>query len=260
MVSLAVTQHSGDNRITQTYTLYPGEDAAHISVRLFMNDAERIVKLAFTPTFAIEKFTYGSAGDRVTRVADGREEPMQRYAAVTDGETGLAFSAYGKYSCAANTDSLSFIAVRTCYFADHYGQRDARMTAQDLGVTTFDYVLSPFTGAYAAIDRMYEELHTSFVRIVETYHKGTLPQSGSLLAVTVNGETADNVSLMTCKNAEDGDGLVFRFRETAGRETDAVLTWQGQPYPVHLAPSGIATYRLCSRGFVRSNFLEDLPE
>ena len=185
---------------------------------------------------------------------------MQRYAAVTDGETGFAFSAYGKYSCAANADSLSFIAVRTCYFADHYGQRDERMTAQDLGVTTFDYVLSPFTGEYAAIDRTYEELHTSFVRIVETYHKGTLPQSGSLLSVTIDGNAADNVSLMACKTAEDGDGLVFRFRETAGRETDAILHWQNAAYPIHLAPSGIATYSLCSHGFVRSNFLEDLPQ
>ena len=260
MVSLAVTQHSGDNRITQVYTLYPGEDTAHISVRLFMNDAERIVKLAFIPPFAIDRFTYGSAGDRVTRAANGREEPMQRYAAVTDGQSGFAFSAYGKYSCAANTDTLSFIAVRTCYFADHYGQRDERMTAQDLGVTTFDYTLSPFTGDFAAIDRTYEEMHTSFVRIVETYHKGTLPQSGSLLSVTIDGKAADNVSLMAYKTAEDGDGFVFRFRETAGRETDAILHWQNAAYPIHLAPSGIATYRLCSHGFVRSNFLEDLPQ
>ena len=134
------------------------------------------------------------------------------------------------------------------------------MTAQDLGVTTFDYVLSPFTGEYAAIDRTYEELHTSFVRIVETYHKGPLPQAGSLLTVTIDGMTAENVSLMACKKAQDGDGLVFRLRETAGRDTNAVLTWMGQSYPVHLAPCGIATYRLCGRGFVRSNFLEDLPE
>ena len=260
MVSLAVTQHSGDNRITQVYTLYPGEDTAHISVRLFMNDAERIVKLAFTPPFAIDRFTYGSAGDRVTRAANGHEEPMQRYAAVTNGQSGFAFSAYGKYSCAANTDTLSFIAVRTCYFADHYGQRDERMTVQDLGVTTFDYTLSPFTGDFAAIDRTYEEMHTSFVRIVETYHKGTLPQSGSLLSVTIDGNAADNVSLMAYKTAEDGDGFVFRFRETAGRETDAILHWQNAAYPIHLAPSGIATYRLCSHGFVRSNFLEDLPQ
>ncbi len=134
------------------------------------------------------------------------------------------------------------------------------MTAQDLGVTTFDYTLSPFTGDFAAIDRMYEEMHTSFVRIVETYHKGSLPQSNSLLSVTIDGKAADNISLMACKMAEDGDGLVFRLRETAGRETDAVLRWRDRTYPVHLAASGIATYRLYSRGFVRSNFLEDLPE
>lgn len=260
MVSLGVTQHSGNNRITQIYTLYPGEDTAHISVRIFMNDAERIVKLAFTPTFVIDQFTYGSAGDRVTRTANGREEPMQRYAAVTNGKSGLAFSVCGKYSCAANADTLSFIAVRTCYFADHYGQRDARMTTQDIGVTTFDYTLSPFIGDFAAMDRTYEELHTSFVRIVETYHKGSLPQSSTLLSITIDEKMADNVALMACKHAEDGDGFVFRLRETAGRETDALLHWQNAAYPIHLAASGIATYRLCSRGFIRSNFLEDLPE
>lgn len=260
MVSLSVTQKCGGNRIQQVYTLYPGEATAHISVRLFMEDAERIVKLAFTPAFTIDHYTYGSAGDRVTRVANGREEPMQRYAAVTDGERGFAFSTLGKYSCAANAESLSFIAVRTCYFADHYGQRDDRLTAQDLGVTTFDYTLSPFTGDFAAIDRIYEELHAAFPRVVETYHKGTLAQSGSLLSLSADGHSLENVSLMACKPAEDGDGIVFRFRETSGNPVNGMLNWLGNAYPIHITPCGIATYRLCSRGFFRSNFLEDLPE
>ena len=61
-----------------------------------------MVKLAFCPTFPIQNVTYGDAGDLLTKPANGREEPMQRFAAVTNGETGLAICPKGKYSACAN--------------------------------------------------------------------------------------------------------------------------------------------------------------
>lgn len=254
-VSLSVTQRCGDNSISQVYTLYPGEDMVHVSVRVFMNEPGRMVKLAFRPAFPIERFFYGSAGGVIERAADGREQPMQRYAAVTDGQSGIAFSVLGKYSVSACAEHLAFVAVRACYFADHYGDRDQRMRVQDLGETQFSYTLSPFIGDFSALDQSYELLHAAFPIIPETYHKGTLPQSGSLCAIS-----SPHITLMSVKPAEDGDGLVFRLRETAGKGSNATFTWCGTSFAVSLMPYEIGSYRLCERGFVRSNFLEDLPE
>lgn len=60
------------------------------------------------------------------------------------------------------------------------------------------------------------------------------------------------------KAAEDGNGLIFRLRETAGRETEAKLTWLGKEYAARVKAKGFVSYRLSSEGaFTRTNLLED---
>ena len=251
-ISLSVRQSLRNNTIEQTYTLYPDDATLHVSVSLFMSEPLKMVKMAFQPSFPIRNVTYGNAGDRLTKPADGREEPMQRFVTVTNGEAGLAVCVKGKYSASANETYMAFVAVRTCYFADHAGYRDDRLVPQDLGESRFAYTLSPFTDDYAALERTNECLHAEFPMINETYHKGPLPQSGSLLTTS-----ADNLTVMTVKSAEDGDGLIFRVRETAGKASEGTLTWLGESYPVSLKPKAIASYRLGRSGWRRTNFLED---
>jgi len=251
-VSLAVKQTCGGNYIEQTYSLYPDDETLHIKARLFMCDELKMVKLTFAPAFKIRSAIYGTAAEIIEKPADGREQPMQRFIAVTDGDSGLAVCAKGKYSASANENYFAFAAVRTCYFADHVGERDGRLTAQDLGINEFEYTVSPFTGDTAQTERTSEILHAEFPLINETYHKGCLKQSCSLSEIHDK-----NIILTTLKPAEDGDGLIFRLRETAGKQTDSAFTWNGCEYPFSLEPHGIASYRLSSRGFIRTNFLED---
>ena len=60
------------------------------------------------------------------------------------------------------------------------------------------------------------------------------------------------------KAAEDGNGLIFRIRETAGHKTDAKLTWLGKEYAISVKAKGFVSYRLSSEGaFTRTNLLED---
>ena len=127
------------------------------------------------------------------------------------------------------------------------------MHAQDLGENKFEYTIAPFSGDYVEIEKINDKLHAEFPHINETYHCGTLPQSGSLIKLD-----ADNISVTAVKAAEDGNGLIFRLRETAGRETDAKLTWLGKEYAARVKAKGFVSYRLSTGGeFTRTNLLED---
>lgn len=252
VVSLSVKQRCGSNYIEQTYSLYPGDAALHIGVRLFMYDELRMVKIAFAPSCEIKTAVYGCAGSVIEKPADGREQPMQRFAAVTDAVSGLAVCTKGKYSASANGEYFAFTAVRTCYFADHMGERDGRLIPQDLGVTEFEYTLSPFYGDLAELERTSETLCAEFPQINETYHKGVLPQSCSLMSVS-----EPNITVTAVKAAENGDGLILRLCETGGKATAAALSWCGTQYPISLSPHDTASYRLNAKGLMRTNFLED---
>lgn len=252
-IKLSVKHTCRGNTIEQIFALYPDDAALHVSAHVFMEDKLRMLKLTFAPDFEIKDVTYGSAGDRITKEADGREEPMQRFIAVTNGTTGLAVSAKGKYSASANSEYFAFVGVRTCYFADHYGRRDERMHAQDLGESRFEYTIAPHTGDFAEIEQINDKLHAEFPHVNETYHRGTLPQLGSLMKVS-----ADNISVTTIKPAEDGNGLIFRVRETAGIPTDAAITWCGMEYRISVKAKGFRSYRLAADGkLTATNLLED---
>lgn len=252
IVSLCVKQYCGANYIEQTYSLYPNEAQIHVSVRVFMHDELKMVKLLFSPTNKIKSAVYGCAGGVIEKTADGREQPMQRFVATTDGKTGLAAMPNGKYSASANDEYFAFVAVRTCYYADHVGERDGRLVPQDIGLNEFEYTITPFYGDLAELEKSSELLHAEFPAINETYHKGILPQQLSLLSVS-----NPSISVKTIKAAENNDGLIFRLQETSGKDSDGIIKWIGEEYPVSVSASEVATYRLGEKGFIGTNFLED---
>ena len=127
-----------------------------------------------------------------------------------------------KYSYSAKDGEIRFIAARSCIYSDHYGVqngiRDGRYEYQDQGVLYFKYALKPYCGAFkenaAEIIKAGLELNTPSYNIAETYHKGSLPQKSTGIEIG-----CDNIILSAAKNAEDNDGTVLRFVETAGKDT-----------------------------------------
>lgn len=251
-VSILVKRFFNNNSIEQIFSLYKDDPTLYVGVRLFMYDELKAVKLCFTPSGEIKTYLLGTAGGVVEKEANGREQPTQRFVSAVGEESGLAVSLFDKYSVSANSEYFSFTAVRTCYFADHMGERDGRLLPQDLGLTEFKYALSPYYGDVAALERTSEILASEFPLINETYHTGPLKQSASLLKVS-----EENVSLTAIKAAEDGNGVILRLRETAGRETDAVLTFLDKKYNIHLFKNDIASFRISGEMIKRTDFLED---
>ncbi|MGM9624955.1 MAG: glycosyl hydrolase-related protein, partial [Eubacteriales bacterium] len=143
------------------------------------------------------------------------------------------------------------IAARSCYFADHYGIRDNRMINEDIGVQEFTYDIMPYHGDLAAVIRAAEECNTVFPVIPETYHYGSLPQRASHFSA----DTPD-VTLSAVKPAEDGNGIIIRLTEIAGREQDVSAVIFGASVQTHIKPFDIQSFRIADGCVTRVDFTE----
>ena len=109
---------------------------------------------------------------------------------------------------------------------------------QDQGIQTFRMVLAPHAGTWqdAGVVHLAEELTAPVPVLYQGIHKGTRAQSASFLSVDV-----PNVVVSDVKQAEDGNDLIIRCYETAGRATKASLDlglvhrhWTGEFHPLEI--------------------------
>lgn len=260
-VSLRVTQTYKTSTLERTYTLYQGDDSLHVSARLVLNEKLVIVKLAFDTGLPDGEFLREVPGDILTthpseidRVDSGRELPMLRWMAIRDKENshGLAVVNDSKYSASCRDGELRMIAARSCYYGDHFGQRDGLEHAQDLGEQEFCYAIRPCSDDLTAVAHTADILNTEFPVIAETYHKGTLPQTASFASID-----AENVTITCVKPAEDNHGIIIRLTEVAGHQTTCNVTVFDTAFTAELSPFSIQSYRLADGQAVRCNFLEE---
>lgn len=249
-VSLRVTQHFNTNTLERTYTLYPGDDTVHVSARLVMNEPHIMVKLAFDTGLENGEFLREVPGDILSSGDDGRENPMLRFMAIRDSARGLAVVNNGRYSASCNKGEMRMVAARTCLYGDHFGNRDGTESAQDIGEQEFCYAITAATDT-ADILKTADKLNTEFIALMETYHKGNLPQTACYAHVDANN------AVITCiKGAEDQNGIVVRITETSGRATECNVTLFGTKFKTDLKPYDIKTFRLCDGKAEECTFLE----
>jgi alpha-mannosidase len=224
-IALRITQKYNDSEIRQDYILFPHSKNLEVDVRITNNEKLKIFKLCFklnteNKTKAIYEIPYAY----LEKESNGEEEPAQNFACVEDGETGLAVLNKGKYSYSVKNNEIRFIAARSCVYADHYGvhnnMRDGKYEYQDQGIMYFKYALLPYSGKFennaADIIKTGLELNTTSYSIAETYHKGSLPQKFTGIEIE-----KDNIILSAAKNSEDNDGVILRFIETSGKDTQS---------------------------------------
>lgn len=231
-VTLRITQKYDTSEIRQDYTLYPHSKNLEVDVRITNNSKLKIFKLCFeldgdeqTQTRAIYDIPFA----HIIKECNGEEEPAQNFACIDanhDGmKYGLAVLNKGKYSYSVKDNEIRFIAARSCIYADHYGvhsgMRDGKYEYHDQGVMYFKYALHPYLGSFednaTDIIKSGMELNAPPHVIAETYHEGELPQVYSGIEVVAQ----ENIILTAVKNAEDNNGVILRFVEAVGKETDA---------------------------------------
>jgi alpha-mannosidase len=184
------------------------------------------------------------------RSTEGFEEPGQQWFDLSGKAGGKAYG-FGvlndsKYGFDISKNVMRITMLRSPAYAHH---DRARFTASepfpimDQGWHEVRVRLLPHLKGFdpAGVPRAGWELNEPLMVHVESGHGGTLPAWASFLSCS-----ADNVLLSVLKKSEDGDDLIVRGYESAGRESEAVIKLPqfGKSFTVSFAPHEIKTLRI----------------
>jgi len=113
----------------------------------------------------------------------------------------------------------------------------------DQGIQTFRMLLIPHQDNWqkSNIARIAEEFIAPSVAIYQGIHGGSMPKSGSFLAVD-----AENVIVSAIKESENGEDIIIRCIETSGLQTTATidLLFANRRWSGNFKPCEIKTLRI----------------
>ena len=171
--------------------------------------------LTSTSPVATYEIPYGSIERPTTRLnsveAARFEVPALRWADIGDSRHGFSLINDSKYGYDAKGNVLRLSLLRAPLYPDPNSDR---------GRQQFSYSLYPHAGSWKQADtvlRAYEFNYKLLASQVES-HQGHLPATHSLVQVNPH-----NLVLTALKKSEDGNGLILRFYEWAGKATHAKI-------------------------------------
>jgi alpha-mannosidase len=248
---IRVNSRYGASTLTEDIVVWAGSDEVEIRVILDWREKAGLLKLR-TPTPLVDttaayEIPYGV----IERPADGDEEPGQRWIDTSgtipgsEGRFGVAVLNDAKYGFDVLDGELGVTAVRSPIYAHHepmVPREGVRYQFQDQGVQRLTLRLVPHRGAWsdAKLTRRAMALNQRPTVLIESRHQGSRPATASFVSVE-----PENVIVAAVKGAEDGDGLVLRVVETAGRRAAAriALGDRGQAIALDIGPFEIRTVR-----------------
>jgi len=264
---LRVDSTYGDSRLIEEFSLTATGDSVQVGVTLDWREQSKLLKLRFPTRLVGSIAAYEIPYGAIERPANGEEEPGQRWIDVSgrqpdaDETYGLAVFNDAKYGFDIRDAELGITAARSPIYAHAEPKVPAlgsRYKFQDQGLQRFNLALAPHRGGWAdaGLTRRAMEFNQRPTVLVESAHTGSLPKEASYAAV----EPA-NVVVGALKEAEDGDDLVIRLAETAGRATAGRVTFAawGRTLAFEVGPFEISTYRVprdSSAGPVATDLLE----
>jgi alpha-mannosidase len=224
-------------------------------IRLHWIGGRKALKLALPLAVDDGTATYEVAYGCCERPADGSEQPAQQWADLTGhlrtaGQPapvyGVALLNDGKYGYDARPSELRMTLLRSPVFAHHDPSKldpsgDYRYT--DQGEQVVRYRLVPHVGPACAqaLARRAMELNVAPITVNEFQHGGPLPAACAFAQVEPEAIVAT-----VCKEAEDGDGLIFRAYESVGQAVTATITMPvlGLTWQPEFRPMQIRTWRV----------------
>ncbi len=243
------------SRLVQDFTLYSGRSGPpriDVHVTVDWHEQFKMLNLRFPVNVGATTATHAIPYGHIEREANGEEEAIQGWVDVSgtirdvDLRYGLSVLNDGKPSTDVDGHEIGLTVLRSPIYAHHVPaepepERDYAFI--DQGRQTFTYSLLPHRGSWAEAGtvRHAVELNAPPVAIPTTFRDGPLPQSNSFLVVD-----CENVVVAALKEAEDGNALILRAYETAGRATSAVLrlpAW-AREIRADFVPGEIKTFRI----------------
>ncbi len=247
-----VESRFGESSLVEDFVLAAHARSVDVRVILDWREKARMLKLRFATRVddpvAMYEIPYGA----IERPANGEEEPAQRWIDVAgtipgaEGRFGLAALNDAKYGFDIHGGELGVTAVRSPIFAHHeptIPRPNIRYQHQDQGLQRFELSLVPHRGAWAeaGLTRLAVEHNQPPTVLVESFHDGELPLAASWASVEPY-----HLVLGAVKAAEDGDDVIVRVVETAGRPAAARVelpAW-GRTIAFHIGPFEIRTFRV----------------
>ncbi len=263
--TVRVTSRFRNSLADQFVTLHRASDAIDCVFRINWQEQYTMLKLVYETAVRAGTTTCDTAYGCQVRNTDGFEEPGQKWIDLTgavDGKPyGLAVLNDSKYGFDVREGVMRVTLLRSPAYAHHDRARfnaSDPFSIMDQGWHTVKIRLVPHAGGWqdAGVVRRAWELNEPLIVHPESSHPGSRPPSASFLAVD-----AENVLLSVLKKSEDGEDLVVRGYETAGRRADTVIRFPhlGKSVPVSFAPHEIKTLRIDRRAWTAAevNLLEE---
>jgi alpha-mannosidase len=218
--TIRVTRSWQHSRFVQDISLYAGFDRVDVSNKIDWHETHVLLKAAFPLAASSPRATYeipyGSIERPTTRnnswEAAKFEVPALRWADLGDGVNGLSLINESKYGYDAKANVLRLSLLRSPTWPDPEADR---------GHHEFAYSLYPHAGDWKqalTVRRGYEFNYPLQAFQVEA-HDGDLAPQHSFLGVR-----GEHVVLTALKKAEDGDALLLRFYEWAGKTSEVQIT------------------------------------
>ncbi|HEY2467599.1 MAG TPA: glycoside hydrolase family 38 C-terminal domain-containing protein, partial [Terracidiphilus sp.] len=215
-----VTRTWQNSKFGQDLILYEGSDQVDVENDIDWHETHILLKAAFTLTASSRAATYEipyGTIDRPTTHANSWEQakfevPAMRWADLSDTQHGFSLINESKYGYDAKDNVLRLSLLRSPTWPDP----DA-----DRGHHHFGYALYPHDGDWKhalTVRHGYDYNYKLQAMQVEA-HTGTLPLEHSF--VTVKPE---NIVLTALKKTEDGNGLLLRMYEWAGKGSEVQIT------------------------------------
>jgi alpha-mannosidase len=243
--TLRVRTSYDNSRLQTDWLLYAGARTLEARVTLDWHEHLKMLKFSFPVDVENPRPTYEIAYGYKVRQANGNEDPGQRWIDLSGDragkEYGLAVINDAKYGYSVQGNDMRISIARSAVYAQHQPRKlepNGEYLWQDQGEQTFRMLLAPHAGAWqeAGIVRSAEEFSAPIPVIYQGIHAGNRPLSGSFLAVD-----APNVVVSVVKKAEEGNDLIIRCYETAGRPASATLDlglvnrrWTGNFRPLEI--------------------------
>ncbi|MBS1815235.1 MAG: alpha-mannosidase [Acidobacteria bacterium] len=255
----------GASTLTIDWLLYANSRKLEARVQLDWHEHQKMLKFSFPVNVESPKSTYEIAYGAMERPTNGDENPGQRWidlSGVQGGKPyGLAVLNDAKYGYSVRGNDMRLSVARAAVYAHHEPrvlEPGVDYAWMDQGVQEFRMELMPHTGPWqdAGVVHAAEELVEQTPIIYQGIHPGTRAASGSFLSVDV-----PNVVVEAVKRSEDGDDIIIRSYETAGRATNATLDlkFAGKQWHGNFHPFEIKTLRVAkgSGAITEVNALEE---
>ncbi|MDN4072995.1 alpha-mannosidase [Fictibacillus terranigra] len=249
---IRVVSEYGKSTLVQDFMMYPGSDQIDVKVSVDWRETFKMLKLLFPVNAIFTKQTYEIPYGTIEREHNGEEEPGQSWVDVTGLMPnhkvvyGVSLMNDAKYSYSIHNKELALTVLRSPIYAHHdplVPDEDCDYTFIDQGIQRFHYSLLPHEGSWeeAGTTKRAAELNCMPISIIETYHKGPLPQIDSYVKVD-----AENIIVSALKKAEDNDDLIIRLYETNRIETEVEihLPKLGRSFRTRFKSCEIKTFRI----------------